>query len=79
MPVTEHPDCENETVSRELAEEYLGLGGRRRSKINGNDTDIQDWEEDPPEPEAFWLAEIEPLDEERRKEVELFWPSIKAR
>ena len=76
MPVTEQPNRENKTPARKLAEEYLHLGGRRKSKIDDHITDIREWEEDPPEAEAVWVAEIEPLDEERRKEVELFLPSI---
>lgn len=76
MPMIEQPNRENKTKSRELAEEYLRLGGRRKSKIDDNITDVREWKEDPPEAEAFWAAKIEPLDEERRKEVEFFLPSI---
>lgn len=76
MPMIEQPNRENKTKSRELAEEYLRLGGRRKSKIDDNITDVREWKEDPPEAEAFWAAAIEPLDEERRKEVEFFLPSI---
>ncbi|CAD7032365.1 hypothetical protein REJC140_03044 [Pseudorhizobium endolithicum] len=74
--MTEQPDCENKTEARKLAEEYVRLGGRRKSKIDDNITDIRKWEADPPEAEAFWMGKIQPLDEERRKEVEFFLPSI---
>ncbi|MGK9054244.1 hypothetical protein KXS03_21935 [Neorhizobium petrolearium] len=76
MPMTEQPDCENKTEARKLAEEYMLLGGRRKSKIDDNITDVRKWEDDPPEAESFWTGQIDPLDEERRKEVEFFLPSI---
>lgn len=76
MPGTAPQHQETMTEVRRLAEEYLRLGGRRKSKIDDNITDVREWDDDPPEAEAFWAEEIEPLDEERRKQVEFFLPSI---
>nr|CAD6437864.1 precorrin-6A synthase (deacetylating) [Rhizobium sp. Q54] len=76
MTATEQSDRENKTEARKLAEEYVRLGGRRKSEIDDNITDMREWEEDPSEAEAFWMAKIERLDDERRKEVEFFLPSI---
>nr|CAD6438762.1 precorrin-6A synthase (deacetylating) [Rhizobium sp. Q54] len=76
MTATEQSNRDNKTEARRLAEQYVGLGGRRKSKVDDNITDIREWKDDPPEAETFWMAQIEPLDEERRKEVEFFLPSI---
>ena len=76
MTAIDPSNRENKTEARKLAEEYLRLGGRRKSKIDDNITDIRKWEEDPPEAEAFWMGKIQPLDDERRKDVEFFLPSI---
>ncbi|SMF10844.1 hypothetical protein SAMN02982989_5204 [Xaviernesmea oryzae] len=64
------------TEAQKLAEEYLRLGGRRKSKIDDNIVNTRLWEDEPPEADRFWTERIEPLDEERRREVAIFLPSI---
>ncbi|MGK9055635.1 hypothetical protein QTA58_13095 [Neorhizobium sp. CSC1952] len=64
------------TEAQKLAEEYLRLGGRRKSKIDDNIVNTRLWEDEPPEADRFWSERIEPLDEERRREVAIFLPSI---
>ncbi|MBB4234555.1 hypothetical protein [Rhizobium esperanzae] len=68
--------CDTETPSLKLAKEYLSLGGRRRSKIDDNITDVRQWEEDPPEAERFWKERVETLSKDERKQVEVFLPTI---
>ncbi|WP_245292971.1 hypothetical protein [Rhizobium acidisoli] len=67
------------TRSKELANEYLRLGGKRLAKIDDNIVKIRHWEDDTPEAEAFWQKNIEPLDERRRVEVETHLPTINDR
>jgi len=64
------------TKSRELAEEYLRLGGKRRVKIDDNIVDTREWDQDTPEANAFWDKHIKPLDRKKRAEIEVFLPSI---
>lgn len=68
-----------ETRSRELAEEYLRLGGKRRAKIDDNIVDTRQWDQDPPEAQAFWQEHIQPLEDKKRAEIEVFLPSISDR
>ncbi|MBB4292573.1 hypothetical protein GGE16_004652 [Rhizobium leguminosarum] len=67
---------DTETPSLQLAREYLSLGGRRRSKIDDNITDVRQWDEDPPEAERFWRERVETLSKDERKQVEDFLPTI---
>jgi hypothetical protein len=69
-------DSDTETPSLKLAKEYLSLGGRRRSKIDDNITDVRQWDEDPPEAERFWKERVETLSKDERKQVEDFLPTI---
>ena len=62
--------------SRSLAEKYISLGGTRKSKIDDNITDTRKWESEPAEAARFWKEKIEVLDEDDRKQVEDFLPSI---
>ena len=64
------------TQSRKLAERYLELGGKRRSKIDDNITQVRQWQDDPPEAERFWADHIAILGEDAREEVEFFLPDI---
>ena len=64
------------TPSLKLAEEYVKLGGRRRSKMDDNATSVRQWEDDTPEAENFWKTRIETLSEDERVQVEKFLPSI---
>ncbi|MBX5168640.1 hypothetical protein HJB84_02000 [Rhizobium sp. NZLR1b] len=67
---------DTETPSLKLAKKYLSLGGRRRSKIDDNITDVRQWDEDPPEAERFWKERVETLSKDERKQVEDFLPTI---
>jgi hypothetical protein len=66
------------TQSRELADEYLRLGGQRKAKVDDNIVNVRQWQDEPPEAERFWSENIAPLDDKRRREVELLLPSINA-
>ena len=68
----------NLTPSMKIAEEYVKLGGRRRSKMDDNATSVRQWEDDTPEAEEFWKTWIETLSKEERIQVEKFLPSINA-
>lgn len=67
---------DGQTPSGRLAEEYLRLGGRRRGKVDGNLVSTRQWEDEPALAAAFWKERIEPIDEKRRREVELHLPSM---
>ncbi|RFB88497.1 hypothetical protein B5K11_23690 [Rhizobium leguminosarum bv. trifolii] len=67
---------DSETPSLRLAKEYLSLGGRRRSKIDDNITEVRQWDQDPPEAERFWRERVETLSKDERKQVEDFLPTI---
>ncbi|MBP1874120.1 hypothetical protein LPJGGPFB_03241 [Ensifer adhaerens] len=64
------------THVRELAEEYLRLGGHRRVAIDDNETSIRSWEAEPPEADAFWRREVETLTPATQREVQLMLPTI---
>ncbi|MBY5647531.1 hypothetical protein HFO45_04505 [Rhizobium leguminosarum] len=76
-PMEEH-DMQT-TRSKELADEYLRLGGKRLAKIDDNIVKIRHWEDDTSEAEAFWQKHIEPLDDKRRVEVVTHLPTINDR
>lgn len=65
-----------QTHAAELATKYLRLGGRRLSKVDDNHVTTRIWESEPPEAEAFWKENIEPLDESHQREVMTLLPSI---
>jgi len=65
-----------DTPSLRLAKEYLRLGGTRKSKIDDNITSTRKWEDEPPAAAAFWKEKVEVLNEDERKQVEDFLPSI---
>jgi hypothetical protein len=68
-----------ETASKKLADEYLRLGGRRLAKIDDNIVSTRRWDGDDNEAEAFWQANIEPLPDKERHEVEVLLPTINDR
>lgn len=65
-----------ENASKELADEYRRLGGRRVAVIDDNVGSSRDWDGDPPEAEAFWKAKIASLSDRDRRDVETFLPSL---
>lgn len=64
------------THARELADEYLRLGGHRRVVIDDNETSVRSWEEEPPEAERFWREEVETLPPSSQREVQLMLRTI---
>jgi hypothetical protein len=66
----------NETNALKLAQQYLALGGTRRSKIDDNTVDVRQWEREPHEPTSFWETRIAPLPLRMRNEVETHLPSM---
>lgn len=66
------------TPSQSLAEQYVKLGGKRKSKMDDNATSVRKWEDDTPEAEEFWQSRIETLPKDERVQVEKFLPSINA-
>ena len=65
--------------AKDLANEYLRLGGRRLLVMDDNILSTQSWEHDPPEAEAFWKQKVEMLALRQRNEVMSFLPSINAK
>lgn len=68
-----------ETTSRNVAMEYLRLGGRRLAKVDDNIVSTRTWEDEPAEAAEFWEAQVEPLDEKAQREIVLHLPSISDR
>jgi hypothetical protein len=66
------------TQAAELAEEYLNLGGKRKTAADDNKMSIRLWENEPEEARIYWESNIALLPVERRKEVETHLPSISA-
>ncbi|MBK5566421.1 hypothetical protein AB4Z34_08535 [Ensifer sp. 2YAB10] len=64
------------THVRELADEYVRLGGHRRVVIDDNETSVRSWEEEPPEAESFWQKEVETLPLATQREVQLMLRTI---
>lgn len=67
------------TPSKQLAEHYRRLGGRWLAKVDDNIVSTRAWDEDTPQAARFWQENIAPLDDEKRREVELHLPSISER
>lgn len=65
-----------ENVSKELADEYRRLGGRRVAVIDDNLGSSRDWDGDPPEAVQFWSEHIAVLSDRERRDVETFLPSL---
>jgi hypothetical protein len=65
-----------ENASKNLAEEYRRLGGRRIAVIDDNLGSSRDWDGDTPEAEKFWQYRIASLSARERRDVETFLPSI---
>ncbi|HEV7309535.1 hypothetical protein [Ensifer sp.] len=64
------------THARELADEYLRLGGHRRVVIDDNETSVRSWEAEPAEAETFWRNEVESLSPAAQREVQLMLRTI---
>ncbi|MDS7598308.1 hypothetical protein [Agrobacterium tumefaciens] len=64
--------------TRQLAEEYLRLGGTRKVMIDDNKTFVRQYEEDPPAASEFWQKNIAGLDRDTLEDVEFFLPSINS-
>jgi hypothetical protein len=65
-----------ENASKNLAEEYRRLGGRRIAVIDDNLGSSRDWDGDPAEAKKFWSERIASLPDRERRDVETFLPSI---
>ena len=63
-------------ASKNLAEEYLRLGGRRLAVIDDNLGSSRDWKGDPPEAARFWKEQIACLSDREKRDVQTFLPSI---
>lgn len=60
----------------ELVNEYLRLGGTRRSANDDNKTSTRKWEQEPAVAKSYWDENIAILDSDKRQEVETLLPSI---
>lgn len=65
-----------ENASKELADKYRRLGGRRVAVIDDNLGSSRDWDGDPPEAAKFWKERIASLSDRERRDVETFLPSL---
>jgi hypothetical protein len=68
-----------ETLSHQIAMEYLRLGGRRLAKVDDNIVSTRTWEDEPAEAAQFWEKQVKPLDEKAQREIILYLPSIRDR
>jgi len=59
----------------ELVDEYLRLGGTRRSANDDNKTSTRKWQPEPPGAKSYWDENMAILDSERQ-EVETLLPSV---
>lgn len=71
-------DTETANPSQELADEYVRLGGQRKSVLDDNLVFVRHWEDDTPEAEALWQDRIETLSVDERRDVEKFLPAINS-
>jgi len=62
--------------SKELATEYLNLGGKRRAVLDDNIVSTRQWDDEGSNAAAFWHDNIESLPAAQRKDVEKFLPDI---
>ncbi len=67
---------DTETKSLRLAEEYLRLGGKRRSANDDNIVSTREWEADSAEAKSFWEKRVETLPKEKRAEVISHLPTV---
>lgn len=65
-----------DNASKDLADEYRRLGGRRVAVIDDNLGSSRDWDGDPPEADQFWREKIATLSDRDRRDVETFLPSL---
>ncbi|MBB3644537.1 hypothetical protein FHX14_000696 [Rhizobium sp. BK619] len=65
-----------ENASKELADKYRRLGGRRVAVIDDNLGSSRDWDGDPPEAAKFRKERIASLSDRERRDVETFLPSL---
>ena len=65
-----------ENISKELADEYRRLGGRRVAVIDDNVGSSRDWYGDPPAADKFWKEKVAILPDRERRDVETFLPSL---
>lgn len=65
-----------ENQSKNLADEYRSLGGRRIAVIDDNLGSTRNWENDPPEAAKFWKERIASLSDREKRDVETFLPSL---
>ena len=66
------------TETRELAEEYMRLGGTRQVMIDDNKTFVRQYDSESEAAGAFLENKIAVLDDERMKDVEFFLPSVNS-
>lgn len=65
-----------ENASKNLADEYRRLGGRRVAVIDDNLGSSRDWDGDPPGAAKFWKERIASLTDRERRDVESFLPFL---
>jgi hypothetical protein len=69
------PSMENKTAA-DLAKEYLRLGGTRKSANDDNLVSTRKWDDEPQAAQEYWTEHIQPLDEDRKRELISLLPSI---
>ncbi|CAN7676654.1 hypothetical protein LJR098_002146 [Rhizobium sp. LjRoot98] len=65
-----------ENASKNLADEYRRLGGRRVAVIDDNLGSSRNWEGETPEAAKFWKERISSLSDREKRDVESFLPSL---
>lgn len=64
------------TPLKDLAAQYVWLGGQRKTVLDDNQLSTRLWATEPPEAERFWQENIVTLSREKLREFETFLPTI---
>jgi hypothetical protein len=71
-----NPPSPHRTEALDLAQEYMRLGGKRRSANDDNLVSTREWEADSTQAKAFWKTKIAALPDEKRNEVISHLPAV---
>ncbi len=71
---------ERQTLSlKDIAAEYVRLGGQRRAVIDDNKVSTRKWDSEPAAAQAFWERHVSPLSDKDLQELETYLPTINRR
>ena len=76
MDDTNQMEITMERTAATLVEEYLRLGGTRKSANDDNLTSTRKWDDEPQAARKFWTDHIDTAEPDKRREVESLLPSV---